>query len=574
MAEEAGLVVLELPAGHRAAAVTDLCRGLVVVTVVLVIKVVEGGPVLALIVLRRLFLMVAPDLEDALTAVVTTSLALWDPALAEHEVVGLMIRRGEAESTEVEATAVKVKEEGSCLLGPAILAPAVSDLLLTFPPQLLLTLPGVLLTTEAQRAPALIQRVGHCPARLTLSHSVTPWGSCPALRGATPKSDCAIECHSPQTLLPDPPESVLVSCGRIVYPQPGVQNESRFVRTGGQSPYRQQKLKIPQCSATCKDGGPCHHKAKPGQSVCGKHTSQAKPVFVILCGKRLTDGTKCKCPRGVGLKLCKRHHNVNVRRARKQQLDAIWEEALTFLWDLVGHGPEPFMNRLNALLEIANATPKELDHWNQRALNEIDYYRLFYPAADELPPPKSDLEALARDEQNVHTGAVNKQTEEGVTALLETAVAVGQDTLTEIKAAWASRHRDVRKSILKDMRRWYKRSLCRNEGDYLYQRLLDGLWTRIKLSPHREDLVQRLWEEADESRSMCCEGHISRLCNVLVGYDASFKAPVSVGEMLQQRIAAIAGEDISIPHKVVKAWEVMEELQIPREQRMEWIEAF
>jgi hypothetical protein len=59
-----------------------------------------------------------------------------------------------------------------------------------------------------------------------------------------------------------------------------------------------------------------------------------------------------------------------------------------------------------------------------------------------------------------------------------------------------------------------------------------------------------------------------------VGYDETFKAPVSTGEMLQQRISAIASEDISLPHKVVKAWEAMEELQIPREQRMEWIEAF
>jgi hypothetical protein len=124
------------------------------------------------------------------------------------------------------------------------------------------------------------------------------------------------------------------------------------------------------------------------------------------------------------------------------------------------------------------------------------------------------------------------------------------------------------------MIRWYDSKTCRTEDDRLYQRLLDGLWTRIKLSPHKDDLVQRLWEEALESLKMCCEGHISRLCNVLVGYDETFKAPVSTGEMLQQRISAIAAEDISIPHKVVKAWEVMEELEIPREQRMEWIEAF
>jgi hypothetical protein len=94
------------------------------------------------------------------------------------------------------------------------------------------------------------------------------------------------------------------------------------------------------------------------------------------------------------------------------------------------------------------------------------------------------------------------------------------------------------------------------------------------MSPHAEDLRQRLWEECVDARQMCCEGHLSRLCNVLVGYDATMKTPISSGELLQQRIAAIAEEAISLPHKVVKAWEAMEELQIPREQRMEWIEAF
>ena len=234
-----------------------------------------------------------------------------------------------------------------------------------------------------------------------------------------------------------------------------------------------------------------------------------------------------------------------------------------------------WLNYYTERLGAINATPQEVTRWWPVADDELEWYLELHPQPGMgVDPPKTDLEALSRDNQNVHTRAVNKQTADGVTALLETAVAVGQDTLGEIKGAWETRPSATRKSVLKDMSRWYKTATCREDDDYLYQRLLDGLWTRIKLSKHKDDLIQRLWEEADESRSMCCEGHISRLCNVLVGYDETFKAPVSAGEMLQQRIAAIAGEDISIPHKVVKAWEVMEELQIPREQRMDWIEAF
>jgi hypothetical protein len=336
---------------------------------------------------------------------------------------------------------------------------------------------------------------------------------------------------------------------------------------------------MPQCAATCKDGGACRHNAKPGMSVCGKHTDQAKPipvktVYVILCGKVTSNGTKCKCPREKGAKLCKRHHNAEQKKERRRQLREIWGSGLQFLWDFA-NPPELFPVFINERLDQIAATVTERERMGQLVINELDFYYVMHPAVGHgVDPPRTELEGLARDAQNVHTPAVNKQTQEAVTALLETQVAVDQDTLVELQGAWRTHPKASRKSVLKDVARWYQTKTCRVDNDYLYQRLLDGLWTRIKLSPHKDDLVQRLWEECVESLQVCCEGHISRLCNVLVGYDETFKAPISAGEMLQQRIAAIAGEDISLPHKVVKAWEVMEELQIPREQRMEWIEAF
>ena len=336
---------------------------------------------------------------------------------------------------------------------------------------------------------------------------------------------------------------------------------------------------MPQCEATCKDGGACHHNAKPGMTVCGKHTDQGKrlpvkTVFVILCGKVMGNGTKCKCPREKGAKLCKKHLKLEAKRERKRQLDEIWLEGLDFLWE-GGNLPEQYPVFMAGRMQEINATADELETMERRVFDELDFYFTIHPAVGHgVNPPRTELEGLARDNQNVHTPAVNKQTEEAATALLDTPVAVDQHTLVELQGAWRTRPLASRKSVLKDVTRWYQTKTCRTDGDHLYQRLLDGLWTRIKLSPHKDDLVQRLWEECVESLQMCCEGHISRLCNVLVGYDESFKAPISAGEMLQQRIAAIAAEEISIPHKVVKAWEVMEELQIPREARMEWIEAF
>lgn len=287
----------------------------------------------------------------------------------------------------------------------------------------------------------------------------------------------------------------------------------------------------------------------------------------------MTDGTKCKCPRGKGLNLCKRHHNHEMARARRIDLREVITIAGDMVWERGIEGFDEIIAFMNRRFTEIGATLAEVRRTSGFIFNEIEFYTELHPQ-NRGTPPKTELEAISRDKQNVHAPAVNKQTACAVATLTETPIPVGQDTLVEIKGAWETRPVDLRKSILKDMTRWYKTALCREEDDYLYRRVLDGLWTRIKMSPQKEDLVQRLWEETEESRKTCCDGHISRLCNVLVGYDETFKAPVSVGEILQSKIAAIAGEDIDVLDKVVKAWEVMEELQIPDEQRKDWIEAF
>jgi hypothetical protein len=107
----------------------------------------------------------------------------------------------------------------------------------------------------------------------------------------------------------------------------------------------------------------------------------------------------------------------------------------------------------------------------------------------------------------------------------------------------------------------------------LYKRALDGLWVRINESEHKDALVQRLWEECLDAVGVCCEGHLSRLANVLVGFDEEAEPEVSVGEILQQKMAAIAGMDVSVEHKVGHAWALFEELGVSAEERTAWVEA-
>jgi hypothetical protein len=123
------------------------------------------------------------------------------------------------------------------------------------------------------------------------------------------------------------------------------------------------------------------------------------------------------------------------------------------------------------------------------------------------------------------------------------------------------------------MKRWYRTATCRTEGDYLYKRVLDGLWFKIKTSPVKDELVIRLWQEVVDSLGMCCDGHISRLTNVLCGFDEAFAPELTPGEKLQNRMAVIASMEGGIILQTAQALAAFKEFDIPREQWNAWIDA-
>ena len=361
-----------------------------------------------------------------------------------------------------------------------------------------------------------------------------------------------------------------------MYPQP-VQNEL----TKGWDPDLPPLIPsstMPTCSATCKDGGACTHKAKPGHSVCGKHMAQDHDVVVVLCGYRMANGRTCANHRGEGLLLCGRHHRLEERRAARQRAREVMFAVLDAIWT----DNDPLLARQRLLAAVAEGQIDEGQYENLAL--RLDEEIAFWEELHVLPQnvvPVSDLHRLALDGQNVHTKEVTTQTNEGLEILLNTPpVDIRFNALEDITWEFCDkpwRKPDDRKTfraVLKDMRRWYETPTCREENDWLYKRVLDGLYARIQASPLKEELIKRVWEEAVDSLGMCCDGHITRLCNVLVGFDEAFKPPVSVGEILQQKMAAIAAKDITVERKVGEAWVVFEDLGIPREQRLDWLEAF
>ena len=319
-----------------------------------------------------------------------------------------------------------------------------------------------------------------------------------------------------------------------------------------------------QCNAICKNGNLCKNKAKTGTPVCGKHGAQDPLPATPPCPHIKTDGEVCMKPCGAGLPFCKLHHTIVVRLQRNRAAREALIDAVEMLWTF---------NDLTAgrnILIAAHADGRLTDVRYEFYMGIFDDEIAIWREQGPLPVirPGNDLQALAFDSQNVHTKAVNTQTEANTKILLETQVSSDQVTMTEIKAAWKAK--DTVDIVIQDMAGWYWTKTCRHNGDRLYKRMLDGLWARIR---DNADLVQRLWEECFESVGMCCDGHLSRLCNVLVGFDEAFKPAVPIGEILQQRIAAIAAEDTDLLLKVEAAWKAMDELNVPHDERDAWIEA-
>lgn len=197
-------------------------------------------------------------------------------------------------------------------------------------------------------------------------------------------------------------------------------------------------------------------------------------------------------------------------------------------------------------------------------------------------PAVPRLQALARDTQNVHTQEVMGQTNEATKKLLEeyekstTKKMRAPDWfaakwLTERYGGWT---RVVR--VVNDMQHWYATHSCRTTNDHLYRKCLNGLYMLIKKTTDeevRKELYKRAFEECEEAVGMCCEGHMSRLCNVMVGFDDAFKPPVPVGELLQNAIAKIAASEKEAAEKIAEAQQVFEELKVPEADRGVWLEA-
>lgn len=204
------------------------------------------------------------------------------------------------------------------------------------------------------------------------------------------------------------------------------------------------------------------------------------------------------------------------------------------------------------------------------------------PNLRAIAQPRTDLAAIAQDRQNVHTQAVSQQTNQGLERLLGLRRQHGgtmrspdwfaSKWLVRSYGSWSMVSR-----VVNDIYTWYNQPSCRMPNDHLYRNTLDGLYLAIRNVPSDEtkiELFKRTFEECFESVGMCCDGHISRLCNVMVGFDDAFRPPVPIGELIQSKMAAIAASEATTEEKIQQAIAFFNDMRVPEADRTAWLEAF
>lgn len=316
------------------------------------------------------------------------------------------------------------------------------------------------------------------------------------------------------------------------------------------------------------DHQPCGHAVATEGTFCGIHA----PIAARMperrehqCEHIAGRNRWCPHPAANGDRLCRRHvgHRGLLEAAAQR---AAAEARHAHMHERAAAGARGEAEAVRVQLAAGNGWVDARAH---RAMDDA-----FQVAPPAVPVPA--LERLALDTQNVHTGHVSRQTREGEAKLLAVPTdgkGIGLRVLRTFANRGGTLHQTLR--VMNDVDIWYSQRNCRTAGDRLYGRLLEGLWALILQQPPetQHELLQRLWEEMSESVGMCCEGHIGRLVNVMVGFDESFKPKVSLGEVLQTKIAAIAAMNVPTADKLTQARAFMTELAVPVEQQAPWLDA-
>ena len=250
----------------------------------------------------------------------------------------------------------------------------------------------------------------------------------------------------------------------------------------------------------------------------------------------------------------------------------IYADLCNFMVDFLQARYETMLIQKKATLEdIRTMLEKQpIDNVYWRMMDMVNIWAM------RIAGPVENLGKIATDRQSVHAVSVTKNTNDGIFILEKQLVPIGQKTLAEIEKEWLKVYHDTKvKKVIADMKDWGSRKQVMDKTSNTYKSVLRGLWAKIKTfdSELKSELTKRLWEECTEALGMCADGHVGRLINVLIGFDEQFKNSVSPKEYFQNNISLIAKSSVPMPFKLEQAKRLMDDIEMPEEERQVCLEA-
>ena len=261
------------------------------------------------------------------------------------------------------------------------------------------------------------------------------------------------------------------------------------------------------------------------------------------------------------------HYVDNVAIPLKM-VDEFIDEVSDFMVDFLQKRYEALLNEKKITLQrIEQLLINQIDEVYNRMFSLIEIWVLTYKGP---APQLSDI----NKPQSVHVSFVERQSRDGINILKSVSVPRNQQTLSEIQTVWLTKYGSATNKVIADMKEWGSRKTVMGDSENVYRLVLRGLWAKIKESHTlKDELITRLWEECNEALEMCADGHVARLVNVMVGFDDKFGNILSPKEYFQNNIALISNSDAPHAFKMEHASRLMDEINMPTEERAAWLEA-
>lgn len=358
---------------------------------------------------------------------------------------------------------------------------------------------------------------------------------------------------------------------------------------------------MPTCISQITNELQCKRDSIEGQQRCKKHhdafqkrEAKAGPIREGGCHAIKTDKKRCDTFAIDGRTLCRKHaamadRDQRMKEAKAQENIVIVERTKLLIddnipWRLAVQMMLTEWREQTLSARVFWQTARQVTRHQGATFQELDAYydeiRFMNPLPYQRPdtPVQRDLARIALDTQNVHTTEVASQTQKMTELLLKEIIPADQNTL-KILLVKFTKYCKIKKIktlliTMSDINDWYEKVTCIKENDHLYKQLLDAAVAKIEASEHRITLYKRVYEESVESLGMCCQGHISRLLNVFVGFDDAFKSPITTREALQDEMATLSTMDMTPDEMITVAKVILSRLAIPTHEWSQWTDAF